>query len=512
MKKLPRSLIGVIATAAAFAALGEAGGETWPLELKRLEPLDRAQADSGEISDFLYRDTNFLSFYMRTQSRGQAISAAIPPPDFSTIKKQPRYESEHPLRGAVKLGSYQYAFALDVKRPGSGPRPSETDRDAPESGPEAEKAEQEKPKSVPYNRLYFDLNHNGDLTDDGVIEAVQPVRVDFAPNDVRPVIHLRATLPRLDVPIEVDGVKLDYALLPRFYSCWREEYTSTNLYFEAAAYREGEIMLDRKPRHVAVVDFNNNGRFDDKFEIRETAQGRIYGDFGDVLLVNPDPKPRYSYFFIGFTTPDGRYPMSRLIHIDGHFYNVEVPPVGDKLTVTPSPAPVGHVTGPYKGWCALVYNDQGCLKISAEEKSKRIPLPEGDWKLLSYTIDRTQYQRVKEEEQSASWLGLLSDALARSRPAPRLTLISAGATVDSKPVKVRRGQTVMLPFGPPYKPVVKVASGTGRETIQLEMSLVGSGGEVCRNVRIDRMSPKDPEFTISTPEGEEVASGKFKWG
>jgi len=204
--------------------------------------------------------------------------------------------------------------------------------------------------------------------------------------------------------------------------------------------------------------------------------------------------------------------MSKLVHIDGRFYNVEISPVGDKLTVTPSSSPVGHVTSPSERWCALVYNDQGCLKISPQERSKRIPLPEGDWNLLSYTIDRTRYERAKKGEQGSSWLRGLSGVLVGSRPAPRLTLISAGATVDCKPVKVRRGQTVTLPFGPPYKPVVKVASGTGREEVRLEMSLVGTGGEVCRNIRIDRMSPKAPEFTISTPDGEEVASGKFRWG
>lgn len=289
MKKLPRCLIGAIAMTAALAGPGKAGAETWPLRLKHLEPLDRAQADSGEIPDFLHRDTNCLSFYMKIWSREQAIPTVIPPPDFSTIKKQPEYESEYPLRGAVKLGTYLYAFALDVKRPESALKP------------------------CLYNRLYFDLNHNGDLTDDGVIEALQPVRIDYSPDDRWTAIHVRATLPRVDIPIDVDGEKLEYALLPRFYSCWCEEYTSTNLCFEAAAYREGQITLDGKPRRVAIVDYDNNGRFDDTFEIRETAHGRIYGGFGHVLLVDSAPKPRYSYFFVGFRTPDGRYPMSKLV-------------------------------------------------------------------------------------------------------------------------------------------------------------------------------------------------------
>ena len=65
MSKLPRGLVGVIATGAVFAALAEAGAETCTLKLKRLQPLDRAQADSGEVPDYLYWDTNFLSFYIK---------------------------------------------------------------------------------------------------------------------------------------------------------------------------------------------------------------------------------------------------------------------------------------------------------------------------------------------------------------------------------------------------------------------------------------------------------------
>ena len=56
------------------------------------------------------------------------------------VKKESKYVSESPFRGVAKLGGQEYAFALDVK-------------DA---------------KSKGYNRLYFDFNHNGDLTDDKV--------------------------------------------------------------------------------------------------------------------------------------------------------------------------------------------------------------------------------------------------------------------------------------------------------------------------------------------------------
>jgi hypothetical protein len=46
----------------------------------------------------------------------------------------------------------------------------------------------------------------------------------------------------------------------------------------------------------------------------------------------------------------------------------------------------------------------------------------------------------------------------------------------------------------------------------LALSLVGADGEVCSDLRVNGGRPGKPEFTISTPDGEEVASGSFEYG
>ncbi len=514
MKKLLRGLMGAIATGAVLGALAEAGAETCSLELKRLEPLKGAQAVSGRSSDSLYRTTYPQFFFMQIGGQGDALATTQTTPEFSTkiVKKEPAYESEHPFRGAAKLGTQQYAFALDAKPPESESKPSETDSKAPKPEPEAanpeeeKESEKEKPKLVRYNRLYFDLNHNGDLTDDEVIEAEQIPAVrsseDFA----------QTTFPQVEVTIDVDGTKVDYAFLLTLYSHRFRDYAYVQVSLNAAAYREGKITLDGKPRHIVVLDFNSNGRFDDALTVRESRDGRVFSDHGDQLLVDPengeDPGRAYDV-----TTSDVRHPISKIVNIDGRFYDVEIPPAGDKLTLTPSSAPVGFVTNPHEGLRGLVYGDQGVLKISAEEASKPIPLPEGEWRLLSYTLDRTGYEQEKKEgDEGASLLGALSDALIGSRPTAALTRISAQGTSDCEAVEVRRGQTIALPFGPPYKPVVKVAYGAGREVVQLEMLLVGSGGETCSDLLVDGRQPNEAPFTISTPDGDEVVQDKFRFG
>jgi hypothetical protein len=75
------------------------------------------------------------------------------------------------------------------------------------------------------------------------------------------------------------------------------------------------------------------------------------------------------------------------------------------------------------------------------------------------------------------------------------------------------GETAEMRFGPPYLPKVKAPNvRPGMSTISLGLSLVGTGGEVCSDLRVKGNRPSAPEFTISTKDGEEVDVGKFKYG
>jgi hypothetical protein len=187
--------------------------------------------------------------------------------------------------------------------------------------------------------------------------------------------------------------------------------------------------------------------------------------------------------------------------------------------------PLGHVTNPNEGLRAVLYSDQGLVKLSGGG-SEPIAVPEGDWRLLQYTIDRTglenpaspsDEEKAKKAAEGKSLLDTLAGALvgssAASRPPrPAYTLVSARATKDFKAIEVRQGKTVALPCGPPYKPVVTVDYMRGDEEAQLGLAIVGSGGERCSNLSVKGDRPDAPEFTITTPDGKEVAQGKFRYG
>ena len=487
MRTWSRQVVGVmVAAGGIFSLVAGAGAETFTLQLKRLELLKPSQG--VPTVERIYRSSRPQHFYMQTGVKRTASASFL----FSRVvtKEPAKYRSEHPFRGMAKLGSAEYGFVLDTK-----------DRE-----------------SKQYSRLYFDVNHNGDLTDDGVFEGKQP-------EGKFPEGYWWCRFPRIDTTIDVDGQQVEYAFFLNASSAFMggsadARFVSATL--QTAVYREGEIKLNGKTRRIALVDFNSNGRFDDQVSVRQSSSGRASPVYGDLLLLDPDPgdeDPSLGYNDLA------ECQVAKLAHIDGDLYDLSVSAGGDKITLAPSSLPLGHVTLPADGFRAAVYSDKGLLNLRGD-KSKPVPLPAGDWKLISYTIDQSGYEKSAGEEEGKpkgrSLLQTLADALVGAASSSlsgstvsrsRSTLISTYGAEGSKVIKVREGRTVALPFGPPYKPVVTAPAGArGGQKISLGLSLVGLGGEVCSSLIVDGTRPEEPTFTISTAKGEEVESGKFKWG
>jgi hypothetical protein len=153
----------------------------------------------------------------------------------------------------------------------------------------------------------------------------------------------------------------------------------------------------------SVLDFNSNGRFDDVVTVpagARSATDPVYLAFGDMLLIVPvitaAPAPPISRL-----DPEGRQCLSELLRIDGRFYEVQISAAGDQLTLTPSSVAIGWVTNPNVPWSGTIYGDHGFLPIRVEQ-GKPAAVPEGRWKLLSYSmtvIDSTCRQRLRGERR-----------------------------------------------------------------------------------------------------------------
>ncbi len=445
-------------TAAALLSSAVASAETFPLKIKRLET--RSSYESREEDpDFLFRMSYPQSFWMRD---GAVQSREQEEPSFdSLVKKEPeKYQCGQPFRAVARLGSDTFPFALDSS-------------DLSSQG---------------YDVLYFDRDRDGDLTDEEPVRAMPP------PENVRyPEGYANREFPRIDFKVNGEGTTFDYGCFFRVYSQMREgipSYAGASL--NTAACRDGEITLEGKRHRVVLLDFNSNGRFDDKFSINpgiRTPDSRAYPGQGDMFIIDPDTSNRYTYGY-GATQRKERQPVSNLLFLDGRFYEVKISPAGDSLTLTPSAVPTGAVRNPNEHYAAMVYDEKGAILKISGRGGERVPLPEGKWKLLDYVIQEDR------SDKSPTWL-------------------SAQGKTDYPAVAVQKGETAELPFGPPYKPVVTVSRISGSEserTAQMDMALVGSTGEICTNVMVKGNRPEKPTFAIANPKGRIVERGNFEYG
>ena len=510
MRGLIHCLVAAVVAAGLLLPVAHVGAETATLELKRVGTSARPRSEDASAEQ-LFRMTRPQTVFEQLGGREGMIRGMEREgvPKFSdVIKKEPaEYAAENPFRGVVKLGSHHYGFVFDAAPP------KEKEKEEPPAEKKEEKREglfsalgkaltaplTKKPESdsqvLSFTRLYFDLNRNGDLTDDGVIEA-ESAQV-YSPS------ASRATFPMVEITLDVDGKKVDYAFTMSVQVNSSDNFAYAYAMLNAAAYREGEIDLDGQKRRVVLVDFNSNGRFDDAFHIDESEQsdsGPIYPEIGDMLYIDPQPAARYRSPYDPTTSGD-QYYVGKLIAYEGRFFELRVDPSGEELSMTPSSLAAGYAVNPNHGARAIVYGEHGILEIAFDDEGNAV-LPEGVWRLLSYTL-----LHAEVDSQEA---GLSPES---SRPIGRPTMVSARAGRDVKAVRIADGKTTKMTFGPPFMPQVDASpSHRGDGTLSLQMSLVGAGGEVCSSMIIDGRRPSQPEFTISTKDGEEVASGKFSYG
>ena len=568
-----RCLVGAIAAGLIFATAVAAMAQSCTLTLKRRE----AKSASLDPVTYMYWSVRpqFFSQSMTTAVAGKGSTRPAMAGDKSQadafkriVKKEPKYQSEQPFRGVLKLGSQEYAFALDAVAPpdAKAAKPDAKDKAAKPSTKPAAIAGALSPlgnllgalagvqpaagpatavKAFSYNRLYFDFNRNGDLTDDKIVEATADSNRSV-PVSSAAMSYSRFEFPRVDVTIDVEGSKLDYSFYLEGYAYCSSEFGSVSVRADSAICREGDITLDGKRHHLVLLDFNSNGRFDDQSKIPENirlASGQLYREQGDMLLVDPKTNPTTFESPYDPTLSDCRYEVAKMIPIDGRWYDLKISPTGDKLTLTRSTVPLGSVKNQNEAFTALVYGDKGFLKICGT-KDKPVPIPEGQWKLFSYTITRQSSEPGKAVEKKTpekktvqnaapaekrSLIGVLvkqfAEAIIGGSESPAVSppsfvagpsFVSATATAKYKAVTVRKGQTVELPFGPPYTPTVTTmfygSSNLEAKQVYLAMELVGVAGEGCTNMAVHGSRPGTPGFTITDPKGKVVQQGNFEYG
>jgi hypothetical protein len=327
-------------------------------------------------------------------------------------------------------------------------------------------------KSAGYDRLYFDLNGNGDLTDDKPIAAASVNTPNAALS--------QSQFPRVDLKIDVDGKSADYAFLLGAI-CQKsptDAYATVSLY--SAAVREGTIAQGSKRTKLLLLDHNSNGRFDDTLSVHSAHAASE----GDLLLVNPNPKNKLS---ADATMGSDRYFVSKTVCFGKDFYRMEISPSGEQLKLTPGKLSLGNVTNPSPAYRAVLFCEEYGVVMLGGVKDQKIPLPEGKWKVLNYTIDASGF---------AGGAG---------------TAVAATFAEQASVVTVSKEETAKLEFGAPFHAVV-TANRTNTGKVSLSLGIVGAAGERCTSFFVNGSRPPKPRFAIKDSTGKMVHQGSFEYG
>ncbi|NLE38848.1 MAG: hypothetical protein GX621_12560, partial [Pirellulaceae bacterium] len=286
--------------------------------------------------------------------------------------------------------------------------------------------------------------------------------------------------------------------------------------FSAGVYYEGEIEVDGRSRRAVLVDYNSNGRFDDRTTLRHVgsvgAPQRLYPMSGDVLFLDPKPVVNLRAIY-GASRVDFRHGVEKLLAVDGRYYDLTISPAGTDLTIKPSTVARGFVRNPAAKYSAVLFGDLGMITINGAG-GEPIAVPEGEWQLLSYTIDLTSEKKTEDAAKpQADEPPAAQPGRAIRVGTPKVTRASGAGTTAVRPVRVAKNETVLLPFGPPY--AVALAPPVfrpGNDEMVFNLKLTGSGGEPLTSLMVDGARPPEPTIKILDPTGEIVVEGKFKYG
>jgi hypothetical protein len=419
---------------------GDVGEQDIVMKLVRLDQSKtqgkraRGGAPSG-LTDYILGLVQPQQFYSQT-GRSEAQNAAF----HKLVTKEPKYKSATPFRGIAMLGDRQYGFALDAADGDKG-----------------------------YDRLYFDVNGNGDLTDDPSIAACEVTQPNQAMS--------QSQFPRVDLTLNSKGESFDYGFLMSAMcrGSGSSAYTIVSLY--SGVVQEGYVAQGSRRTKVLLLDGNSNGRFDD---VASFEGGSVRGD---LLLVNPEPDRRASR---DVTMGKDRNYLGKVVCLDKGFYRTQIGPGGSRLKLSPMKPPMGTVHNGSPSYRALLQNDEYGTIIIAGNKGQKLPLPEGTWKVVSYSIDAGGGKRGR-------------------------TAVAAGFHDKPSEVTVAKGEDVKLPFGAPFRAVVS-ANRTGDDKVYLSLEIVGSAGEKCTNFIVKGTRPPAPKFIVKDSEGKTVKQGSFEYG
>jgi len=432
-----------------------------------------------------------------------------------TVKAYPKLKSKRPLYGTFEIDrdrfrghrGTEYHFVLDAS---AEPKKAESKSllgalAAALKGAESQEVEN-------YDLLYFDANHDLDLTNDPVVKPMKdpPARLlsfAFAGRPIKVFDYL---------PLPVDygpGIGTRALRIVPALTSLRPNHAALRLV--PGVFRQGMIRLG-KHQYSAVLSQEYTGRFDRPmtlFRLKPTG----------------DPADRPPLW-------DTAYLFATRV-VDGQLYNISATPTGDRLFVKPYRGDFGVLeVAPggrdIKSLCAtgiLISDNDRLLQVgespqsplseSEKEKLREHRLPVGDYKIGYLAVE---FGPLSFAVRSADDL-IVSPEQRRQEP-----LVY--------PIKIRKDKPCILDFS--AKPTVTFANPRGDQTfkpgdtVKIEAFLVDPalnlliGSLTCTSKEVGKEGfttdkegkrgpvPRslDPTVEITNSAGEKIADGKMPFG
>ncbi len=414
-----------------------------------------------------FRPTSSTSQDWVGEDAHRLVRWAQPPPG---EWKLPRFHARVPIFSVLFLGGTRHLLVLDKKNP----------------------------RNPFYNRLFFDADGDGDLTDEPVVEGKA-----FS----RGLGFYYAAFPPLEVTLRLPGGTAPYrfeirahkrALLPGRGPSRIRAAQSVSLFMLTACDYTGVLRVGSRSYHLTLADSNGNGIFGDRLNVEDQETPRQEAaQKSDRLFLGSDPSLSHR--------EDLR--TWGLLFMNGLLHRIRFDQPRARLLLDPIPTPACRLSFPVRADKVKLLGLGGAPDILFLRPGREARVPKGLYKLGCYVL-------TAKDDGGNLWT------------------LKAQAPSGAPPVRAGKEKAEMVLFGPPYTPVVHVRVRFPRRlrrrmvTAHLEFGVRGAGGEevfflssstdhpssIPRSKKLPDL-PQEPAFRILELPGETpVASGTFEYG
>jgi hypothetical protein len=254
------------------------------------------------------------------------------------------------------------------------------------------------------------------------------------------------------------------------------------LTFRPAFYREGKVTLDNKAYKLAAVDCDFDGKYNRVFvpPAEDSRQPRC-----DVFAIDLDGDSKFDFGQPGVSEI---MPLSRLVKVNGDYYNIRVSEDGSTVEFRRATPRFGTLDFGDEEVNLWLWSDAAHVQLTGPGSKWRVPA--GKYGVVSLEL-------TEKDSEGNRW------TFRNTRGSTKTEKLGA--------FEVRPGETTSFRIGPPFQVKASIDNRGGRAWVDFELE--GRAGELYKPGGEKNKTPvPEPGFKIIDGAGRVVDSGRFKYG